>query len=247
MPIQAIVNALSDVHESVRSLYVERDGKFILDIDPPIPNVDKLKSALDEERKGRREAMANLAKFEGIDPKKYEEMSAKFEAIKDKKIFDDEGVEILINTRLAKLKEEQDARAASLAGDRDHWKERATQAEMKRRSDVARRKLMEGAAQVGISKMALADAAEFALRTFTVNDQDELTPMNGDAVIYGKNGVDPLSMSEFFDAQKTTRPYWFDRSTGGGANHSQNGQASPDLSTLSPQARINAARMAGKT
>jgi len=71
--IKAIIDDLEKVEEGLRGLYRQVDGKYRLEVEDPEALVDVagLKSALDKERKARREAEARAKEFQGIDPKEY--------------------------------------------------------------------------------------------------------------------------------------------------------------------------------
>ena len=56
------LESLDGLDDALKGLYVEHDGKFVLDAD--IPDVSGLKSALDKERKAARDAEAKRKAFE---------------------------------------------------------------------------------------------------------------------------------------------------------------------------------------
>lgn len=56
MALKPILDKLDDAPEAQRSLYVEKDGKFVLDVDGGFEDVAGLKSALEKERQARRDA-----------------------------------------------------------------------------------------------------------------------------------------------------------------------------------------------
>lgn len=72
MPLNAVVTDLSTLEESVRPLYTQKDGKFVLDVAPvdgfSLENVSGLRSALDAERSAKSAAEQKLKTFEGLDP-----------------------------------------------------------------------------------------------------------------------------------------------------------------------------------
>lgn len=106
MALKAILTALDQAPEALREHYTERDGKFVLGVEPvdgySLEDVTGLKSALGAERTKReqyerdvikfkdldpdkaRAALAKLAELEGIDPTKEADKIAnsKFEAAK---------------------------------------------------------------------------------------------------------------------------------------------------------------------
>lgn len=74
MPIKAQVESLEGLSEELKALYVEKDGKFVLDVAPvgglTLENVDGLKTALGKERKALADAKASLERFGDLDPEK---------------------------------------------------------------------------------------------------------------------------------------------------------------------------------
>jgi hypothetical protein len=86
---------------------------------------------------------------------------------------------------------------------------------------------------------------------FSALDEDgNVLAKKGEDVVYGKDGITPLSPSEWYAAQRTENPHWFPPSSGGGAPalHGGNGTG-VDYSKLPPEERltaIRAARAAGR-
>lgn len=73
MALKKILDKLTDVDEALRSQYVEKDGKFVLDVEGD-EDVSGLKSALKKERDARQELDRKMAKYRDIDPEKYTEL-----------------------------------------------------------------------------------------------------------------------------------------------------------------------------
>ncbi len=75
MALKLVLDSLDGLSEEGRALYIEKDGKFHLDVED---NDDRsqLKTALDKERKARRDAEKTLKKLEGIDPDEYARLKA---------------------------------------------------------------------------------------------------------------------------------------------------------------------------
>jgi polyhydroxyalkanoate synthesis regulator phasin len=70
--LHAVVSDLNTVPETFRPAYVEKNGKFVLNVTPAegfvLENVTGLKSALDGERAAKEAAEAKLKPFNGLDP-----------------------------------------------------------------------------------------------------------------------------------------------------------------------------------
>lgn len=81
MALKAVVESLDGMDDGSKSLYVERDGKFILDVEPvggfSLEDVTGLKTALGKERTAREQAERLTAAFKDIDPAKAREALAK--------------------------------------------------------------------------------------------------------------------------------------------------------------------------
>lgn len=85
MAIKAIVTKLEDEPEALREHYAEKDGKFVLSVDPvdgfALEDVSGLKSALGAERTERERLQTQVVKFKDIDPDKAREALAKLEEL----------------------------------------------------------------------------------------------------------------------------------------------------------------------
>lgn len=104
MALKLIVEKLDEVPETSRSLYVEKDGKFVLDVEGGMEDVAGLKSALAAERQARKDA-ERAAKAKEAD-----EASAKAQA---------EKAEMERKGEWEKLRQTVEAEKASLAKERD--------------------------------------------------------------------------------------------------------------------------------
>jgi hypothetical protein len=245
MALSRLIDSLDGLSDQLKAHYVECEGGYQLDLDTPWPEVGKLQAALDTERKRCKKAESALSKYEGVNPDDVQSMKQQLEGMKDKQVFDDEGVNALLAKKTQNLKDEYERKLQALTHEKTAWEGKATEAETKRRHDKARRELMEAAAAVKVLPTAIPDAVERALKTFVVDEADQLVGMQGETILYGKSGVDPLKPQEYFQTLKTEAPHLFGVSAGGGAagvnSGTFNGQ---DLSKLSPVDRLTAYREA---
>ena len=83
MALKAILASLDGIDDAVKAFYVEKDGKFILDVETvegfALEDVSGLKTALGKERTARENAERLTAAFKDIDPAKAKEALAKVE------------------------------------------------------------------------------------------------------------------------------------------------------------------------
>ena len=70
MALKMTVDSLEDVPEELKSLYVPKDGQYALDVQGA-EDTSGLKSALEAERKARRDADKKLASYREVDPEDY--------------------------------------------------------------------------------------------------------------------------------------------------------------------------------
>lgn len=85
MALKAVLDSLDGVADLIKSEYVERDGKFHLDVTPvegfALENTSGLKSALQKERSARLKATERLGILGEVDPERIKEAVEKLEEI----------------------------------------------------------------------------------------------------------------------------------------------------------------------
>lgn len=83
MAIKAILEKLDDAPEALREHYTEKDGKFVLKVEPvggyALEDVTGLKSALGAERTQREKLERDVVRFKDLDPDKARDALAKLE------------------------------------------------------------------------------------------------------------------------------------------------------------------------
>lgn len=71
MALKAILTTLDGLDENIKKLYVEKNGKFVLDVEAvegwSLEDVTALKKALSKEREGHKTVADQLKVFEGLD------------------------------------------------------------------------------------------------------------------------------------------------------------------------------------
>lgn len=208
------LETLDGLDDAIKGLYVEQDGRFVLDAD--IPDVSGLKSALEKERKAARDAESRRKAFEdkysGVDPDKYAEMLKKFE--------EDENSKLTIEERVVKATEKAVAAARK---DSDAYKAQA-EAEHKRalafQGRVLDDSIRAAAAQAGLHKHAIDDALFRGRVMFTLDDSGNAVQRDADGnIVIGKDGKTPFSPSEWLESMRESAPHWFPAgASGSGSN-----------------------------
>jgi hypothetical protein len=227
MGLKAVLASKGEVEalaEPLRTLYVERDGKFVLDADvEEHPAVGGLRSALAKEREGRGTLDKELNKLrkdiDGLDPVKAREALARVQELEDKKLIDEGKFEELVAQRTKRL---QDDHATQISEFQKNVKERESQlAKLTEELSTERidNALVLHATKAGVRPGALPDVINRARRVWRLVDGVP-TPTDGDKLIYGKDPSKPLPMEEWLDGlRKGDGAHLFEGSGGGGASN----------------------------
>lgn len=101
-------------------------------------------------------------------------------------------------------------------------------------------------ASSGALPTALDDILTRAYRVFKVADEGKITAMDGEAVIYGADGVSPMTPLEWMGKLREQAPHFFKNSNGGGASGgtvagSFGGKSPEEMAKMSPMQRLQLA------
>jgi hypothetical protein len=198
--------------EPVRALYVEKDGKYALDVDDA-EKVD-LKTKLAEFRDNNRTMHGELeklrplqAKFEGVDPEEYKSLKEEVAAMKKKGVKDPSDIDGIVKAAVAAaVKPLQDEIAS----------ERTKRDEAQKAADAGKfRELVSAdATKAGVAPSAVRHVLREAELVFALKD-GQLAPREG-----VKHPTDPLkemTPSDWLGQLAKTDAYLFEASNGGGS------------------------------
>lgn len=240
MALKFVLDSLEGLDESKAALYSKHtDGKYYLEVEGAVA-----KSKVDEFRdnnislKQQLEDMQN--KFGKIDLEKYQELMDKAAQDDGKKRITMEQVDQIVNDRTGKMKEEYENQINQLASAN------------KGLSGQLDNLLIDGAirnaaVEAKVRQGALEDVVLRAKQTFKVVDGKAVPHDSDGKVVYGKDGTNPMTTSEWISGLKKNADHLFEQSQGGGAG---GGKAPPgkipaDTSNMSPLQKI-AAGMSSK-
>jgi hypothetical protein len=222
MSLKTILNSKADVEalpEGVRSLYVERDGKFALDIDD---DVSGLKSALDKER-GRASELDSEVKrikkqFDGLDPEKAREALKKLSQVDEQKLIDAGKLDEVVEQRTKAMRDDYDNKINSF----DRELKEAREANEKLTGQLSELlidgAITEAAIAAGVKKSAVPDVILRGRQIYKLVD-GKPTPMKGEQIIYGKNPREPMPIAEWVGTLAKEADHLFEPSSGGGATN----------------------------
>jgi hypothetical protein len=194
-----------------QSLYVERDGAFYLDAEGV---TDKAKA--DEMRNHNIELRKQIeerdVRFNGIDPDEHRRM------VEEKRKLElqaqghkPEEIDKLVTERLKGLKADWDKQFSAVTAERDSLTTRLTSIQIDQG-------IITVATKRGLRPTAIPDITARARTVFKlVNGAPQAFEPDGKTVRYGKDGITPMTLEEWVDAQVSDAPHLFESNAGGGA------------------------------
>lgn len=205
MPLKFMLDSLEGLDENVAALYSKHDdGKFYLEVDGAVS-----KNRLDEFRNNNVELLKKLDDFKDIDPEKYTEMVQKMTEIEKKKTIPAEQVDQMVAER---VKEMQDETAASVKKYEEQIGTMSRQLEGLVIDSAVRKAATDGK----VLASAVDDVLLRAKSVFKVVE-GVAVPHDGDNnVIYGKDGTNPMGISEWMGKLAKDASHLFEGSQGGG-------------------------------
>lgn len=238
--LKAVLASKADVDalpEALRGLYVEQDGKFVLDAEvEEHPKVGGLKSALKKERDAKdtadKEYRALKEKLGDMDPDKARDALKKIQDLADKKLLDDGQIEELLKTRTTRMLADHETQVGV-------FKTQLAERDLKLKglSDTLRTmRVNDQIKTLAIDKKVRREAVDDAIARFTVTgidgvkwDVDEagqVVAKRGDQIAYGKDATRPMSFDEGFEVLSQKAPHLFEASSGGGTTKAAGGGGS---------------------
>ena len=206
-----------EIPAELQSLYVERDGAWILDADV----VEK--SKLEEFRATNITVMKerdDLAKrFEGIDPDEVRQLAADKQKLLEERQLKSGEADKVIEARLKTARADWDKQHAVVVAERDALHGRLTAIQI----DQA---VVTEATKRGLRATAIPDITSRARTNFKlVNGVPQAFEADGQTARMGKDGLTPMTLAEWVDALVSDAPHLFEANAGGGAAGSGSGGA----------------------
>lgn len=221
MAFKMVLDSLDGLAEEVAKEYVEKDGKFVIQVEgmKTQEDVNKVQSSLTA---ARTEANQLKQRLGLLGDRKVEDVVAQLDRIPelelaakgkldDAKI--DEIVETRIKSKLAPIERERDTLKTQL-GEKDQVIQTFTEKEKVR---AIHKQVRAAAKEAGILDEAVEDALLLADRTFVLTD-------DGQAVVKADtNFAEGLAPKDWLADLQTKRPHWWGESSGGGAGGNRSG------------------------
>ena len=207
-----------EIPAEVATLYVEREGAFVLDAEGV---TDKAKA--DEFRTNnvalRKELEELRARFDGIDPEAARTLADEKRKLEEAQQLKAGEVDKVVENRVKTLKADWDKQLSVVTAERDSLTSRLTAIQIDQG-------VITSATKRGLRPTALPDITARARVVFKlVNGVPQAFDADGTTVRYGKDGVTPMTLEEWVDAQVADAPHLFESNAGGGAAGNGSGGA----------------------
>jgi hypothetical protein len=261
-----VYSTLSEVPEDIRDSAKEgEDGKYTVKV-AAAEKITEFRENNVKLSQQRDDLVAKLTRYEQVTGVSIEEAGTKLvdfaktlEALRDTKKRVDDGA-LVENTsleeaaaaRVTEVTNNLKSQLAEMARDRDAQKERAKAAEDSRNQMMVENSIRLAASDPDVAMLdkAVNLVLPQAFKVFRIEEGGKLTPKTSDGtVIYGSDGVTPMSVKEWLLKQRDDNDFLFKGSRGGGASGSDSKTAgrlnAAELAKMTPQQRMNYARKHG--
>jgi hypothetical protein len=214
MPLKYKYATKQEIPAEHQSLYVERDGAWLLDADGVVSQ-----TKLDEFRQNNITLTNQLKKFEGIDPDAVRQLADDKRKLEEAQQLKAGEVDKVIEARLKTARAEWDKQHGIVVAERDTLTGRLTAIQI----DQA---VVTEATKRGLRPTAIPDITARARMNFKlVNGVPQAFEADGQTARMGKDGVTPMTLAEWVDALVSDAPHLFEANAGGGAAGSGSGGA----------------------
>jgi len=224
MKLKAVLSSeeFEKLEEQYKQFYVEADGKFVLDAEG-VEDVSGLKSALESERKERKNLAKQLAdlttKLGDADPEKAAEALKKLQELEDKNLLDEGKVDELVAKRVERMKVDYENQIKAFNNTLETSKQETEKLNSRLSEVLIDNALREAAVKAKVRPTAIADALLRGKQVFRLQDGVP-TPLNTSGeVVFGKDPNKPMTMAEWLESLTQEAPHLFEGSSGGGARN----------------------------
>jgi len=223
------LKSLEGLDENVAALYTKHeDGNFYLEVEGAVA-----KSKVDEFRDNNVELLRQLdevkAKYGDIDLEQYQQLLKSQKDADDKEMVPRSELDSLVQAQVKTMRQEYDTKIEELTG---------TNGTLNRQLEglVIDSAVRAASSTAKVRAEAVDDVLLRAKSTYRM-DNGVAVPYEGNKVVYGKDGENPMPISEWVNGLSKTAPHLFEGSQGGGAGGGAGG-GNIDTSKMSPTEKI---------
>lgn len=210
MAIKFKLKTKDEIPADLAAHYIERDGAWILDAEGAAD-----KAALDEFRNSNAALLKQLdeqkKRFEGINPDEVRRLAEEKRKLEEQQQLKAGEIEKVIESRFKSAKAEFDKQLGAVTAERDALNSRLVTIQIDQG-------VLTAASKRGLRPTAIPDITARARNIFKlVNGEPAAFEADGQTIRVGKDGVKPMMIDEWVDAQLSEAPHLFEPNAGGGA------------------------------
>ena len=230
--------------DGLKPLYkMSGDGKYHLDAEEDGDGKKKLNEFRETNIKVMKELDEYKNKYKDIDLDKYKEMSKKFQELEDKKLIDAGKIDELVEQKVERMKATYENQIAELKKSHDKKDKEILDTKARLSEVLIDSEITKAVNAVGgVRKEAMQDIISRGKRVWRLEDGKPV-PKDGDKILYGKDGKEQMTFTEWAQVLFEQAPFLFEPSGGGGAGGAggAGGRGKADkeeISKLPPQERL---------
>ena len=211
------------------ALYVERDGAFFLDAEG-VTDKAKADELRDNNIALKKQIEDHTARFDGIDPDEFRRLAEEKRKLElQAQGHKPEEIDKLVTERLKVIKADLDKQLLAKSTELEVANTRLTTIQIDQG-------VITVATKRGLRPTAIPDITSRARTVFKlVNGVPQAFEADGKTVRYGRDGISPMSVEEWVDAQVSEAPHLFESNAGGGAaSNGAGGAAGSQRSVKNP-------------
>lgn len=206
MALKYSLDSIEGLDENISKLYEKgSDNKYYLQVDGAVS-----KAKLDEFRETNVRLMKDMEKFKDIDPTKYRQLAEEHRKIQEKEWIEAGEIDKVVEQRVASMREDFNTKEAAY---------KTSNEAMSRQLEglLIDNEVRAAATKLGVRATAVDDVLLRAKAIYRVKD-GVATPVDPKGqTIYGKDGINPMSIPDWVGSLKQSADHLFQSSSGGGA------------------------------
>lgn len=254
---ELIYEKAEDVPAAIKSLAVEKDGKFVANVvaKSELDDFRNRNIAVSTERDNLQSIIGRLTTDLSLDPEKLDDFVTSQkealetqQAVTDGKLVKDTSLAAAVEAKTSQMKQNYEAQINGLNTKVNDLTKTNGELKSGLNRSIVDRAVMEAIndPKSGANPAATRHILRDAYETFSVDENGKLTAKDADGNIkYGSDGATILQPAEWLASQKEAMPFFFGDSQGGGAGGSggSGGTLTPaQLSAMSPEEKMNYGR-----
>lgn len=217
-----------DIPSELHSIIKEEGGAFKIDVAPKesLTEFRDNNIELSKERDDLKNKVEALETIVGEDPTKFADDYKKLveinQKVADGKLKATDDISKEVETRFAAVRTELESKIAALTKAKQEAEDKNTSLVTERNTTMVETAIREAALseQAGMNPAALVDIIGRGSKVFEVNENKQVVAVENGTVVYGADGVKPMTPLEWIEQLKQDAPYLAKPSNGGDAGGS---------------------------